>query len=532
MKAVIYARVSSLTQAKEWDWINWQITTCKYFCDTHKLEIDKIFSDEWVSGKISDRKWLNELIEYLSYANKNETSIKFIVVYDLDRISRDLEWWFHIRRIIEDKYKAKIISTKWWIDKNINTELMQNINMVFAEHWRKENRERVMSRQKARLLDWYRTFASIPWYKYIKDTWRWGKILIQNEHASILKAWLEKYAKNILQTLTDLLLYLEEQWFTSLKKSKTIKYDVIKRVLSQDRLYFYAWYINVPSRDINMIEWKHEPIISIATAKKIIEKQNPKKYCQRSQNQDILESMVLRNYLLCEWCHKPLSWWPSRWKLWKIYNYYRCFNVECQCYGKSLNADTIHSAFENYLQQYSLEKDFIDVMFDVMQEVYNEEEKKNNKEQVLLTTLQQISKKISLLQDRILNTNDTTIITQYESSLSQLLIEQKTIKDSIMQYKANKVSLEEKKKEILEIIEYFWDLYTSWRIWDYHRRRLLIGVVMSGKIYFNKKKGITTPELSFIYAVYSEFKKPNSCLVKVAGFEPASESHAIQCLPS
>ncbi len=69
----------------------------------------------------------------------------------------------------------------------------------------------------------------------------------------------------------------------------------------------------------------------------------------------------------------------------------------------------------------------------------------------------------------------------------------------------------------LDIVEAFWDLHNSWLSGNYERSRLLIGVVMSGKIYFNKKKGITTPELSFIYAVYSESKKPNCCMVNVFG---------------
>lgn len=65
-------------------------------------------------------------------------------------------------------------------------------------------------------------------------------------------------------------------------------------------------------------------------------------------------------------------------------------------------------------------------------------------------------------------------------------------------------------------------------IWDLNNlelQRMLINILFSGKIYYNKKTGFQTPEIPLIYTHLRSFDLQNTHLVEVMGIEPMSKRH-------
>jgi hypothetical protein len=56
-----------------------------------------------------------------------------------------------------------------------------------------------------------------------------------------------------------------------------------------------------------MIEAKHEPIISLETANKVLERMNPKTFYKNHTYTDIDLEMPLRSVMRCEHCNHPMT---------------------------------------------------------------------------------------------------------------------------------------------------------------------------------------------------------------------------------
>ena len=147
-KAIIYARVSSEEQAKHGFSIENQKKVCVEFAERNGYIVDKIFVDEGKSAKNLDRPEIQEL---MSYCSKKRNNIKALVIWRLDRISRNNTDYHGVLRPLFAKKGIKLLSAT---EANVDTmegELMRNIGMSFAEYERQVIGARTLAglRQKA-----------------------------------------------------------------------------------------------------------------------------------------------------------------------------------------------------------------------------------------------------------------------------------------------------------------------------------------------------------------------------------------------
>lgn len=92
------------------------------------------------------------MIVYLKSKNKNYTKIQYVIVDDIDRVSRDVELWRQIKRNVEST-GTKILSLKMSLDNTPESVLQQNILMSMKQFERQNNARRVRDRQRARMLE-------------------------------------------------------------------------------------------------------------------------------------------------------------------------------------------------------------------------------------------------------------------------------------------------------------------------------------------------------------------------------------------
>ena len=87
-KGIIYYRVSTEDQAQNGVSLEQQKNYCLEYAKNHEIEIIKLFHDDGVSAKTTNRKGLQEL---LSYCQKNYKNIDSVIVYKIDRLSRNVK---------------------------------------------------------------------------------------------------------------------------------------------------------------------------------------------------------------------------------------------------------------------------------------------------------------------------------------------------------------------------------------------------------------------------------------------------------
>ena len=85
-RALAYIRISSQRQVNG-ESPETQLQAINNFADNNNIDIVKTFYDEAKSGKNTDRPALKELIQY---AEKHKDDIDHVIVYKMNRASRDM----------------------------------------------------------------------------------------------------------------------------------------------------------------------------------------------------------------------------------------------------------------------------------------------------------------------------------------------------------------------------------------------------------------------------------------------------------
>ena len=123
MKKVIgYIRVSSEYQKLKENSINNQIKSINEYCNRNDFDLVEIFEDNGISGLISNRIGLTEMIDKIKSEN-----IDCVIVYSLSRLGRKLKDVIQFIELLEKK-NIKFISLKENFNSNdIVGKLMFNI---------------------------------------------------------------------------------------------------------------------------------------------------------------------------------------------------------------------------------------------------------------------------------------------------------------------------------------------------------------------------------------------------------------------
>lgn len=133
-QAVIYIRVSTEEQAKHGHSIEAQKKHCNDYALKMGFVIAKIFVDEGLSAKNLNRP---EVKQMLMYCDSVKNKVDAIIVWKLDRLSRDNTDYHAVLKPLCFKNNISILSATESNDSSIQGELMRNIGINFAEYERK-----------------------------------------------------------------------------------------------------------------------------------------------------------------------------------------------------------------------------------------------------------------------------------------------------------------------------------------------------------------------------------------------------------
>lgn len=153
LKAAIYTRVSTNSQAEKGYGLDAQLSKCQRTCELKDFEVTKIYTDEGVSGTIEPckRKGFNEALE-----DAKAGKFKVLVFYAFDRLGRNINVFLDIVKKLKE-LKITILSCNENIDTNTDDgEFMLHIYASVAHHELKTIRSRLMNgREQKRLQSGY-----------------------------------------------------------------------------------------------------------------------------------------------------------------------------------------------------------------------------------------------------------------------------------------------------------------------------------------------------------------------------------------
>ena len=510
-EAVIYARVSSIKQMTEGDGINSQIRTCEDFAAGLNLKVLKSFKDGAVSGATASRKGFDSMLAFVAAHPKRLA----IIVYDVDRLSRDAFVWFDFEKKL-DELNALILSPRHNFDKTASGKLVTGMKVVTAAFFRDENRERVCSRQKARMLDGYCAWGHAAGYQWIKDPARGGKILkINDPAASAIRELFEGYAAGRFETVADAAKFLEIDGRIPTDKKGRVYPSRAKAILIN---LVYTGYLKHLPWGIPLTRAKHEAIISLDTYHRVQERlgYKPKAKYRKDLNVDF----PLRGFVLCAACDKPLtaSWSTAR--NGQKHPYYSCKTKGCAAYGKSLKRGKVEGDFEGVLHTIKPSQAIIElaraITVDIHREKYATFQRATQQREAKEKAMEA---KLASLTDKLINTSNPSVEQAIEREIERLENERRIIEEQSRQSAAVDTSLED---ALGTVFDFIGNPYGIWTSKDLEDKRLVLKLAFAKQLPYSKTEGFGTALTSLPFSIISSLSMSEKGMVGDAGFEPAT----------
>lgn len=174
--AVIYTRVSSERQVENMS-LGEQKKLCLDYCARRDFTVLKHFEERGESAKSAQRTELQKMLEYCS-ANKN--NIYCIVVYKIDRFSRNVGDYMALKAFLS-KLDIKLESVSEPIDDSNIGRLMETILSGFAQFDNDVRGERARIGMKARAEEGAWTCSPPTGYINIRDEYKRPTLQIREE---------------------------------------------------------------------------------------------------------------------------------------------------------------------------------------------------------------------------------------------------------------------------------------------------------------------------------------------------------------
>lgn len=530
--ALIYCRVSSKRQAEERFWIETQEAMCKERCERNNIIVWKIIKDGWVSWGTFERDGFDEVLSILdkqrkkyqkelkskwkgskskqsknNAENENDNEgmpfITHFVCVDNSRISRNDNMWetLMMTNMIREAW-CEIVYTLYPIDYNTSAWMLQeNILYAFASFERRNTRVKAMNWMRARLYEWYRPFWLVP-IGYVREKqWKNSVVVAHPTKWQIVKEALEMYANGILTSESAVFRYMKDKWMQS-NSSQNTKWELYKTIVEtlfwESRLYFYAWFIHHPRRDINdLIPAKHEPLITMETVKKIMARRFADKNIWKTKLKDNPD-FPLKDYIHCWHCGLKISWYRSQGRNQK-YPYYWCTNKKDKDRWQ-IARDIIHKDFDDLLGTMDINEDTWNLLEETIKRVW----KKRYEFQELMMqekkkALEQIEKQMTSVRQVMIKTENVSLIEDLEKEWELLRIEREKLKQEIK----DKEFMSD--QELQECLVQAKAIYLSPKkvreISNNELRKQMVHVLFGDKLLYDKKNGFRTAWNSLYQAV-------------------------------
>jgi len=371
-------------------------------------------------------------------------------------------------------------------------EFIETIMAAQGALERKQNGRQVSQKMKARLQNGYWVFQAPFGYRYDKVRGH-GKLLVRDgPKASIIQEALEGYATGRFPNQVDIHNFLNTKPEFPKGKNGEVRQQEVTRLLDRE---IYCGLITYTPWGLSRIKGQHQPIISAETFWRIQERRSEKALAPARK--DIGEDFALRGFVTCSDCGVPLRSCWSKGKT-KHHPYYLCQTKGCASYGKSIRRAKLEEDVGTLLHQlepnqslFSMAKTMFRHAWDI-RSAQSQQDAKTGAQQIA-----EIDKQIDALLDRIVETQNATVIRAYETKIDAMEKEKIILQEKQLKKPAYKATLGRDFDEMLELSLHF--LANPWKIWergDIDLRRMVLKLAFADRLAYCRETGPRTPNLS------------------------------------
>ncbi len=499
--AIIYTRVSSKEQVEGYS-LETQERTCRSFAEKNGLTVLKVFKEEGESAKTADRTELRAMTEY---ARRHQGKIGKLIVYKVDRLSRNAGDYYALK-VIFGRYGISIISATENIKDNPEGKLLEGMLSVLSEFDNNVRAERTKEAMKMRLQKGYTNWQAPFGYKPSKDSLG-NKIIVPDlVKAPLVKIMFGEFAKGIY-TLQQLAKKMNVYDIRT-KYKKRIYNQLVHKILVNP---VYYGRIEKPDWDIS-VEGRHEPLISEGLYRKVQLLMKGGKSRAVPRNRDHPD-FPLRG-IVCDGCGKTITggWVTNRKK--RRYGYYSCYNRECN-QKRAIRKNNLESEFTQFLEKLAPNPANFDalkeaVIFAYKREVASIENTNRRIESEIEKLKVKKEQLIELLVSKTIEEEEyTEYLTKIKSRMSDLEVQREFYEDFDVE------------KALNFAFSFIKAIPTHWRELEVNEIKVLRQLLFPQNLRY-AYPGIKTAEIAIIYRLNPESSGENERKGGPAGIAPAA----------
>ncbi len=484
MKALIYARVSSLRQVDEGHGLDSQEQRCRTYAKDNHHTIAKVFRDEGISGAIFERKGIKELFDFIA----NHPFEKYVVIVDdLSRIARDVKVHGLIREQLK-KMEADLLCPNFQFDDTPEGELGEYLIASVNQYNRKANRRQVMQKMKARIESGHWAFCPPPGLTNQKNH-QHGKILTPEEPiASIFKSAIEGYRDRILLTQLDVVTFIQEQYRLQ-NINRAISLHGVQRLLTE---LLYTGYLEYPKWEVTRRKGAHEGFITLETYEEVqrILNDRTKPKVRRDTNPEF----PLRGLVLCQHCKKPMTASFNTSRNGQRYPNYFCKTNGCPFQNKIIRRKDLEENFVTLLHITKLDSTAINLASEVLTDVWSQQQAQAFDAQAAQERIKKdLLDQIEAVTMRIRKTKNETLISVYEEDLIKLYKTKESLEATHIPTGYTKEQFGTATKKVVDTLE---DPVGMWRTEDLNDRLTVFFMHFDQKLVYDRKLGFGTATLA------------------------------------
>lgn len=425
-KAVVYLRVSTEEQVDNYS-LSTQQSICQKEAERRGLQIVKVFKEEGRSAKTILGRPI--LIDLLEYCRKNRREVSALIVYRLDRISRQISDYLSIRKKLAE-YEVTLISASEPTGNSPTEKFIETMLAGFAQMDNDVRSERTKNGLKARFMTGLN--AGIVPLGYlrengyvIKDPLTWDKVK---------SAW--DLMATGTKTLREMANYLNEQ---KIKKCYRGKVHLIRQQ-TVNRIFRNKFYVGkVVSNTYGLeVQGQHSPMINeeqFYRVQAILDGRNTNITVALARRNSDNPEFPLRRIVKCKNCGTSFTAAWSKGKL-KRYAYYFC---KKRCGYPSIPVSKVDEEMLLLLNKISLKPKTLDLLIAFLRKTYFERvsvlQKKRDQADLELKKLYELRQ--ALIEKNLSGTYSDVVFKEQNKILEQKIKEIRITKDDTLTDKYN-----------------------------------------------------------------------------------------------
>ena len=509
-RAVIYCRVSSARQREEGSGLESQEHRCRQYAIAQGYIVDEVFPDDASGGgNFMKRPGMVALLRFLD----DHASESYVVIFDdLKRFARDRDFHFKLRRELAAR-GARVECLNFRFEDTPEGEFIETVVAAQGHLERLQNSRQVRQKMRACIEQGYYVFGKIRGYLYIEREGG-GKMLAPDpETAPIIREGLEGFATGQFQTATEIKRYFDQ--FPEMSGTQGGEGVALQSVFNMLKNPLYAGRITVAKYGLHLLPGKHEPIINFATWQKIQERLDMKSIAPARK--DLNHDFPLRGFVECAECAHPMS---AAWSKGRSasYPYYFCFQKTCSAYKKSVRKEKMEAEFEALLKSLHPTPMLIKLAYEIFADLWNmrfvSAERQTAKANTEIAKLEQ---KSSQLIDRIVETDNASLLKAYEVKLKKMEEQKIGLMEKAAKIAGPHKTFEETFRTAISFLAKPWNLWASELL---EHKRTVLRLVFSTRLAYCRNEGFRTGAISEPFRLLGTLAGPGSRMVEGVGFEP------------